>query len=135
MVRLSPAVAKVFPRKSTRLVTATRTFATVSKDVFAPLDTFQRRHVGPDDAEITRMLISLGYKSLDELIHDTIPQQIRIPHKSLGNASIAAYSESELLKRARDLAKVNKPFRSYIGMGYWNAVVPPVILRNVCHLI
>lgn len=140
MVRISAAVAQRFPQRriftTARLVTRrARGLATASKDIFAPLDTFQRRHVGPDENEITKMLRRLDYNSLEDFIHDTVPQQIRIPNKSLNNDAIAAYSESELLKRARDLAKVNKPVRSYIGMGYWNAVVPPVILRNVRLLI
>lgn len=112
-------------------VVRVRGFATTSSDIFAPLDTFQRRHVGPDDHEVTRMLETLGYKSMEEFIADTVPPKIRIASETVDNASIPAYSESELLKRARNLADANKPVRSYIGMGYWNAVVPPVILRNV----
>jgi hypothetical protein len=118
--------------KSSVAPTLVRPFAVAAKkDIFAPLDTFQRRHVGPDDNEVAKMLGSLGYKSMEEFIHDTVPQKIRIASGSVNNESISAYSESQLLKRARSLADANKPARSYIGMGYWNAVVPPVILRNV----
>ena len=48
----------------------------------------------------------------------------------MSNETIPAFSESELYYRAKELAGCNKPFKSYIGMGYHNAVVPPVILRN-----
>lgn len=99
--------------------------------LFKPLDTFERRHVGPDAAEVNKMLSKLGYRTMDEFVQDAVPQKIRISSKTVDDTSIPPYSESELLKRARDLAKANKPVRSYIGMGYWNAVVPPVILRNV----
>ncbi|KAG8773303.1 glycine decarboxylase subunit P, partial [Serendipita sp. 397] len=114
----------------------TRTYVSLSKntskkDIFAPLDTFTRRHVGPDELEVGKMLKSLGYATMDEFVRDAVPQQIRIPTGSVNNETIEAYSESELLSRANDLAAANQPFRSYIGMGYWNAVVPPVILRNV----
>ena len=113
----------------------TRAFATASsKDIdalFKPLDTFERRHVGPDATEVNKMLSKLGYRTMDEFVDDAVPQKIRIAAGTVNDASIPPYSESELLKRARDLAKVNTPVRSYIGMGYWNAVVPPVILRNV----
>ena len=102
------------------------------ESLFKPLDTFERRHIGPDSAEVNKMLSSLGYRTMEEFLDDAVPQKIRISSETVNDASIPPYSESELLKRARDLAKANSPFRSYIGMGYWNAVVPPVILRNVC---
>lgn len=61
----------------------------------------------------------------------TVPPKIRVPSSAVSNDSIPAFSESELHQRARALAKANKSMKSYIGMGYHNAVVPPVILRNV----
>ncbi|KIM23950.1 hypothetical protein M408DRAFT_332015 [Serendipita vermifera MAFF 305830] len=129
------SVAKNLSGFSTRRIT--RGFATpaASRDaldaLFKPLDTFERRHVGPDASEVNKMLTKLGYQTMAEFVEDAVPQKIRIASTTVDDASIRPYSESELLKRARDLAKVNKPARSYIGMGYWNAVVPPVILRNV----
>ena len=80
------------------------------------------------------MLDALGYSSLHAFISDTVPQHIRSDSSVVSNESIPPFSESELLRRASELAAQNKPFRSYIGMGYWNAVVPPVILRNVSAL-
>ncbi|KAL1722163.1 glycine cleavage system P-protein-domain-containing protein [Schizophyllum commune] len=99
--------------------------------LFAPLDTFTERHVGPDDSETSAMLSKLGYKSMEEFLGDAVPSKIRIASTTVDDSSIPAFSESELLKRARELAQKNKPMKSYIGMGYHNAAVPPVILRNV----
>lgn len=102
--------------------------------LFAPLDSFPNRHIGPDDAEISKMLSHLGYTSMESFISDTVPPKIRVPTSSINNTSIPAASESELHDRAKALGALNKPFKSYIGMGYHSAVVPPVILRNVCFL-
>ncbi|KAF9015634.1 glycine cleavage system P-protein-domain-containing protein [Cyathus striatus] len=99
--------------------------------LFAPLDNFPERHIGPDDAEASRMLSVLGYDSMDTFIQDTVPPKIRIPVESITDASIPPLSESQLHVRVKQLGAQNKPFKSYIGMGYHAAVVPPVILRNV----
>jgi glycine dehydrogenase len=101
--------------------------------IFSPLDTFQERHIGPDDVETKTMLKNLGYDSMDAFIADTVPPKIRISPSTVSNESIPALSESELHAKAKALGAQNKPFKSYIGMGYHNAVVPPVILRNVCN--
>ncbi|KAH9836939.1 glycine cleavage system P-protein-domain-containing protein, partial [Rhodofomes roseus] len=110
-----------------------RCFATATSpsSLLSALDTFQDRHVGPDGSEVKHMLSALGYESMDAFVDATVPSKIRVASSSVSNDSIAALSESELYKRARELAKANKPFKSYIGMGYHNAVVPPVILRNI----
>ncbi|CCM03133.1 uncharacterized protein FIBRA_05254 [Fibroporia radiculosa] len=99
--------------------------------LFSALDTFADRHIGPDDHEVSHMLSTLGYESMDAFIAATVPSKIRVASTSVSNESIPVYSESELHRRARELASENKPFRSFIGMGYHNAVVPPVILRNI----
>ena len=99
--------------------------------LFAALDTFTDRHVGPEDREVNYMLKQLGYDSFDAFVSDTVPPQIRVLSEDISNESIPSLSESELYNRARELAQKNKRFKSYIGMGYHNAVVPPVILRNV----
>ena len=98
----------------------------------ASLDTFGDRHIGPEDSEINLMLKQLGYESFEAFVADTVPPKIRVPSENISNESIPPLSESELYNRARELAQKNKRFKSYIGMGYHNAVVPPVILRNVC---
>lgn len=99
--------------------------------LFSPLDVFGERHIGPDDVETSKMLSQLGYKSMDAFIGDTVPRKIRISSEVINNETIPALSESQLLARAKDLGALNKPYKSYIGMGYHCAVVPPVILRNV----
>lgn len=98
---------------------------------FAPLDTFADRHVGPRADQAQSMLRVLGYTSMDAFIDATVPNHIRIPAVAVSDETIQPLTESEMLQRAKQLAAANSLFRSYIGMGYHNAVVPPVILRNV----
>nr|BDS00030.1 glycine cleavage system P protein [Mycoleptodonoides aitchisonii] len=125
-----------YPRHVALAKPASRGLATAKapSTLFAPLDTFADRHIGPDDAEIKHMLSKLGYESMEAFVSDTVPSKIRVSLALVSNESIPALSESELYVRARQLGKANKPFKSYIGMGYHNAVVPPVILRNVSRL-
>ncbi|EIW87034.1 glycine dehydrogenase [Coniophora puteana RWD-64-598 SS2] len=99
--------------------------------LFQSLDTFTDRHVGPDDNETALMLSKLGFNSMDAFLAATVPPAIRIDDATITDSTISSLSESELLTRARTLGRLNKPFKSYIGMGYHNAVVPPVILRNI----
>ncbi|KZT43789.1 glycine dehydrogenase [Sistotremastrum suecicum HHB10207 ss-3] len=105
--------------------------ASTSVATFSSLDTFAPRHIGPDDQEVQYMLKELGYDTKEAFLADTIPASIRIPSNVVTNETIPALTEGELLSRARELARKNSSFRSYIGMGYHNAVVPPVILRNL----
>jgi glycine dehydrogenase len=93
-----------------------------SADQFAP------RHIGPTPAEVSDMLSTLGYDSLDALIDATVPERIRFR----APLSIpAARTEAETLALLRCIAARNKLFRSYIGMGFSDCVTPPVIQRNV----
>ncbi len=103
--------------------------------LFASLDTFADRHIGPDDNDVAHMLTKLGYDSVDAFVADTVPEKIRSSSTSVSDESIPSLTESQLFLRAKELGKANKPFKSYIGMGYHNAVVPPVILRNVCRVL
>ncbi|HVX30550.1 MAG TPA: hypothetical protein VHA53_08740 [Nitrolancea sp.] len=94
------------------------------------------RHIGPREHEIAEMLTLLGYGSLDELIDATIPSQIRTARPLSFDSvdpAIGEYGRSEydILKDMRAIADKNKIFRSYIGMGYYDCITPPVILRNV----
>ncbi|GAA5958358.1 hypothetical protein JCM21900_000886 [Sporobolomyces salmonicolor] len=105
-----------------------------ASSIFAPLDTFTRRHVGPQPASVQKMLDYLGYESLDAFVHDCVPDQIRLPEDAIrdeGPGGIRALSEGELLRRAKELGKKNTVTRSFIGMGYHQAVLPQVILRNM----
>ncbi|RXW24006.1 hypothetical protein EST38_g1842 [Candolleomyces aberdarensis] len=77
------------------------------------------------------MLKKLGYDSMEAFIAATVPPKIRIPSSTVSNESIPALSESQLQAQAKVLGGQNQTFKNYIGMGYHNAVIPPVILRNV----
>ncbi|HSD90770.1 MAG TPA: aminomethyl-transferring glycine dehydrogenase [Kofleriaceae bacterium] len=97
-------------------------------DVLAPSDTFARRHIGPQKAETAEMLAALGYKSLDELAAATVPTNIRLKSPlRLG----PPLGEHELIEAMKNLASDNQVMRSFIGQGYYDTIVPPVILRNV----
>ena len=99
-----------------------------SVDLLRPLDTFARRHIGPDAAEVAEMLDVLGIESLDALIDATVPEAIRLdqPLNLPG-----ARGEAEVLSELSNLASDNEVYRSFIGMGYYGCITPPVILRNV----
>ncbi len=89
---------------------------------------FVDRHNGPSDNDVKNMLGRMGLNSVDELIDKTIPENIRLKN-SLDIED--GMSEYEYLKHIRKLAQQNKVFSSYIGVGYYNTIVPSVVLRNV----
>ncbi|KAJ1902508.1 glycine decarboxylase subunit P, partial [Coemansia sp. IMI 209127] len=107
---------------------ATSSNALVQK-ALAPLDTFLRRHVGPRDSDVEAMLSALGFKSLDEMISAAVPDSIRLPEPL--TIKDGEYAERELLAKLKAIAAQNKVYRSFIGTGYTDTVVPPVVLRNV----
>ncbi len=89
---------------------------------------FIRRHIGPDAQQVSAMLKALGVNSLDALISRTVPQGIR----SETTAELPnAINEHAALKEIRAIAEKNQVFKSYLGMGYHDTHVPPIILRNV----
>src|SRR4051812_23212483 len=93
--------------------------ASEQDSVLSPTDTFVRRHIGPNDAEIAEMLKLLGYDSLDALIDATIPSAIRLKRDlKLGPER----GEHELLQQLKETAKKNKVFRSFIGQGYHSTI-------------
>src|SRR3954469_18653112 len=89
---------------------------------------FCRRHIGINEAELQRMLQTIGVSSLDELINKTVPSPIRM-QKPLSLP--AAMSENEYLKQMKEVSIRNKIYKSYIGQGYYDTITPSVILRNV----
>ncbi|GAC75815.1 glycine dehydrogenase [Moesziomyces antarcticus T-34] len=103
----------------------------VADSIFAPLDTFEPRHVGPRDRDAAKMLQALGYNHMDQLVNDTVSPSVRLEQSDAFYDQIKPLSESELAQRAETIASMNRPFKSLIGMGYQNTLVPPVILRNV----
>ncbi|MBL6444976.1 aminomethyl-transferring glycine dehydrogenase [Fulvivirga sp. 29W222] len=92
------------------------------------LERFDTRHNGPDEQQIQEMLKAVNAGSLDELIDQTIPKSIQLK-KELSLP--VAKTEYKFLNDFKKLAQKNKIFRSYIGTGYYNCVVPGVILRNI----
>jgi glycine dehydrogenase len=89
---------------------------------------FQRRHIGPSENDQKQMLDVIGVDSLDQLINETIPEDIRLQGALHLDAPMSEY---EYLNHIEELSKKNKVFRSYIGLGYHEAIVPSVIKRNV----
>ena len=89
---------------------------------------FENRHIGVSELDKNKMLNDIGIESLDKLIKDTIPENILLKDKLNLPDSI---TEQEWLKEANDISKLNENFKTYIGMGYYGTVTPPVILRNV----
>jgi glycine dehydrogenase len=100
----------------------------MTQEQFPALDTFAPRHIGPRGEDIAAMLKEVGASSLDALIDEAIPASIRLkaPLKLP-----AAESESTYLARLKTIAKKNKVFRSFIGLGYYDTLTPSVIRRCV----
>ncbi|GJL61245.1 MAG: glycine dehydrogenase (decarboxylating) [Nitrospirales bacterium] len=92
------------------------------------MNTFAHRHIGSSESQIQEMLGTLGLPSLDALMQATVPQGIRLA-RSLDLP--AAQSEEEVLAELRHLSKRNHIYRSFIGMGYYDCLTPPVIGRNI----
>ena len=100
---------------------------TKKTDVF---DRFVDRHIGPDQAEVQSMLQTVGADSLAQLIDETVPDAIRMQ----GELNIPpAQSEFEYLRELKEVASLNKVYKSYLGMGYYGTITPSVILRNIFH--
>ena len=92
------------------------------------MSAFSKRHIGPTDQEKSAMLAKIGVKSIQELIDLTVPKNIRLK----GELNIdAAMSEKQYLDYIGNIAKRNKVFKSYIGLGYSETIVPSVIQRNI----
>ena len=89
---------------------------------------FIPRHIGPSPADVQAMLDLLGYDSLDALIDATVPAGIRMKRPLAIHHQMTEY---EALTSLRAIAQRNEIFRSYLGLGYYDTVTPPVIQRNV----
>ncbi len=98
------------------------------KDLLKPSDTFVHRHLGPTDGEINEMLVTLGRDSLDTLVDETIPANIRLKEPlKLGQPR----GEHEILDELRAIIGKNQVFRSLVGMGYHDCIVPSILQRNI----
>ncbi|WP_272150313.1 aminomethyl-transferring glycine dehydrogenase [Tenacibaculum aiptasiae] len=91
-------------------------------------NSFQLRHIGPRKKDHKQMLSSIGVESLDQLIYETIPDDIRLKNELDLAPSMSEY---EYLNHINELGAKNKVFKSYIGLGYHEAIVPSVIQRNI----
>ena len=91
-------------------------------------DRFVTRHIGPRDHEIAEMLKTVGVSSMDELLEQTIPANIRFKTPLKLKEGLL---ERKYYRRILELASKNKVFNTYIGMGYYDTITPAVILRNV----
>ncbi len=91
-------------------------------------DKFVNRHNGPRANDVKVMLSKIGAKSIDELIDQTIPAAIRLKAPLSLEAGMTEYNYH---KHLRAIASKNKVFKTYIGLGYNNTIIPPVVQRNV----
>src|SRR5213595_3383715 len=92
------------------------------------VDSFARRHIGPNEEEVRAMLRDVGFDSVDALIDATVPSDIRLGREL---NLLEAKSESEALVELRAIAQKNEIARSFIGTGYYDCITPPVIQRNI----
>ena len=91
-------------------------------------DKFVDRHIGPNQIELAEMLDEIGFNSTEELLDKVIHKTIRLENEiDVGNG----VSEVELLTDIKDIAKKNKVFKNYIGLGYYPTITPAVIQRNI----
>jgi len=91
-------------------------------------DRFVIRHIGPREGEIKEMLDFIGVESLDELIEQTVPANIRLREPLKLQEGL---TERRYFRKILSLAAKNKVFNTYIGMGYYDTITPAVIIRNV----
>ena len=91
-------------------------------------DAFALRHLGPRETDLNQMFKTIGVENLDQLIFETIPNDIRLKNDLNLDEPMTEY---EYLNHIQELGKKNKIFKSYIGLGYHPAIVPAVIQRNI----
>ena len=92
------------------------------------MNSFENRHIGANEDDIKKMLNTIGLGSVDELIHQTIPNSI------LKNSPLKigdAITENDYLNNLKEIADLNKNFDNYIGQGYYGTLTPSVIKRNI----
>ena len=91
-------------------------------------DAFALRHIGPRESDLQHLFKTIGVDSLDQLIAETIPADIRLKKDLELDAPM---TEFEYLSHIQELGGKNKVFKSYIGLGYHPAAIPAVIQRNI----
>ncbi|WP_300487450.1 aminomethyl-transferring glycine dehydrogenase [Flavobacterium sp.] len=91
-------------------------------------DAFALRHLGPRESDLQHMFQTIGVKDMDQLLYETFPDGIRLKNDLQLDPALTEY---EYLTHIQQLGAQNKVFKSYIGLGYHPAIVPPVIQRNI----
>ncbi len=95
---------------------------------YDPYDFANRRHIGPSPEEMAEMLKVIGVQSLDQLIDETVPADIRLKETLAWGRP---YSERAVMDRMRETANKNRVLTSLIGQGYHGTTMPPAIQRNI----
>ena len=121
---------------SMNTVTTAPTSAANASTTLGPTDTFFRRHIPHTAGETAEMLSACGYGTMAEFLTATVPATIRLGREieiddPTRTGAHAERGEAETLGALKALAGRNKVYRSYIGMGYSDTIVPGVILRNI----
>jgi glycine dehydrogenase len=91
-------------------------------------DRFVTRHLGPRENEIKEMLDFVGVSSMEELIEQTVPENIRLTEPMKLKEGL---TERKYFRQILNIAGKNKVYNTYIGMGYYDTITPAVVLRNV----
>ena len=91
-------------------------------------ENFSRRHIGPNSSELNKILGIIGVTSVEQLLEQTIPENIRLKNDLNIPEGI---SEMEFLKEIKKLSSLNQKFKTYIGLGYHDTFTPSVIQRNI----
>src|SRR5690554_2762252 len=91
-------------------------------------NSFALRHIGPRESDLREMLDTVGAESLEQLIYETIPDDIRLKEELKLDPAL---SENEYITHILKMASKNKIFKTYIGLGYHETILPPVIQRNI----
>jgi len=92
------------------------------------MKSFENRHIGISHSEMQSMLSTIGMDSIEDLIFKTVPDNIRIKEKLDLPSPMTEFEYNNYIK---EIADKNKVFKSYIGQGYYNTVLPAVIQRNI----
>eukprot|EP00243_Klebsormidium_subtile_P004314 TRINITY_DN18282_c0_g1_i1.p1 TRINITY_DN18282_c0_g1~~TRINITY_DN18282_c0_g1_i1.p1 ORF type:complete len:1056 (-),score=381.30 TRINITY_DN18282_c0_g1_i1:459-3626(-) len=126
LCRRSLPIASQYGSQGSSLLAA----RSISVEALRKSDTFARRHNSISEEEGQQMAQFVGFSSVDALIEATVPQAIKREPMDLGEYN-EGYPESAMLAKFKAMAEKNVVAKSYIGMGYYNTYVPPVILRNI----
>ncbi|SCU92985.1 LANO_0E02718g1_1 [Lachancea nothofagi CBS 11611] len=99
---------------------------------YEPLDSFQRRHLGPSPENVQDMLKTMGYQDLDNFVSNLVPPQVLKKRALQLQAPQNGFSEQQMLVHLRGIADKNRyQVKNLIGKGYYGTVLPPVIQRNL----